>query len=564
MIPPSSLLYPYWRGLVNRVTRLSSSERATVSGAIALIAGVWIGLFFGIRELLQACYSIELFGEYLVDRLLALVFLAFSGILLFSNVVTSLASFYLSDDLPIVNGAPVDRLRVFYARFFQTVVGSSWMVVLFGAPVLLAYGAVHRSGLSYYLLAATIGPLYFLIPASVGVLLTTVLVNVFPARRARDLLMILGVVFLGVAFVLFRAIRPERLVDPSSFESLAQFFGQLAVPESSWLPSTWVTRALSASMRGRSGVAGPALNLVLTSLAITVTCAWITSALYFSGWSKAQEGRRAYFSRFRGDRFSGFAMRLLGQRGGVILTKDARTFFRDAGQWSQLLLLVALIGIYLMSIQALPFEALDFETGTYRSAVGFLNLGMGGFVLAALCARFLFPAVSAEARGIWILRAAPMTGRDLVLAKWGGGLLPVMLVGEVISIASNVMLRSAPFILWSGALTTLVIAATVSALAVGLGARMPDFKAENLAKVASGFGGVVYMASALAYIGFVVFLEAYPTWFLFDSIQHGYALSGEQWAISLGCYAAVLGFSALLTWRSLAQGAASLEAREYA
>jgi len=122
-----------------------------------------VALFFGIRALLQACTDRAL-RRVPGDRLLQLVFLSFSGILLFSNVVTSLAAFYLSDDLPIVNGAPVDRLRIFYARFLQTVVGSSWMVVLFGAPVLLAYGVVHHAGLYYYFLAAFLVPLYFLIP----------------------------------------------------------------------------------------------------------------------------------------------------------------------------------------------------------------------------------------------------------------------------------------------------------------------------------------------------------------------------------------------------------------
>src|SRR5207244_1652373 len=117
---------------------------------------------------------------------------------------------------------------------------SSWMVILFGAPVLLAYGTVHHSGLDYYALTFLLTPAYFVIPAALGVCLTTVLVNVFPARRARDFLMIVGLVFLGTAFMLFRAIKPERLVDPHAFANLAEFFGQLSVPQTEWLPSTWV------------------------------------------------------------------------------------------------------------------------------------------------------------------------------------------------------------------------------------------------------------------------------------------------------------------------------------
>ena len=562
-VPASSLLYPRWRSLVNGATRLDGPGRAKVLGASVMIALVWVALYAGIHKLLDTCYSIELFGEYLVDRLLSLFFLSFSGILLFSNVVTGLASFYLSDDLPIVNAAPVDRLRIFYARLFETVIASSWMVVLFGAPVLLVYGRVHHAGAGYYLLAAVSMPAYFLIPAAGAVALVTVLVNVFPARRARDLLMILGIVFLGLAFMLFRAIRPERLVDPNSFKSLAEFFGNVAVPDSAFLPSTWISEALLAQMRGRSGAAAPMVRLFLTAGSAVVGSAWLTSWLYFSGWSKAQEGRRATLSRFRGEALARIAARVFGARGGAILVKDARTFFRDAGQWSQLLLLLALVAVYLMSIRALPFDALNFPTAAYRNAVAFLNLGMGGFVVAAIGARFLFPAVSAEGRGIWILRAAPMHARELVVAKFGGGILPLTLVGETISLCSNLLLHSTRFLTISSAATTVVIAISVSALAVGMGARMPDFKTENLQKVAASFGGLVYMATALAYLGIVVGLEAYPTFRLYEYLTWDAVLLPSQWIAIGACYAGVAVFSAIVIVWSLANGAASLESREY-
>lgn len=564
MIPPTSLLYPRWRGFVNSSRKLDSTGWSWVLGSALLIAGVWIGIFLGMRALLAACYRIELFGEFLVDRLLSLFFLSFTGILLFSNIVTSLAAFYLSDDLPVVHAAPVDRLRIFYARMVETVAGSSWMIAVFGAPVLLAYGVVHEAGPAYYLLALLVGPLYFLIPASFGVCVTTLLVNVFPARRARDLLMILGVVFLGLAFLMFRAIRPERLVDPNAFANLAQFFGALAVPDSTWLPSTWATRALGLAMRGRSGWVAPAGTLALTSGALLFLSAWFTSALYFGGWSKAQEGRRATLNRFRGETLHRFAVAVLGERGGAILAKDARTFFRDAGQWSQLLLLLALVAIYLMSIKALPFDVLTFDTATYRNAVAYLNLGMGGFVLAAVSARFLFPAVSAEGRAIWIVRAAPMGARELVRAKFASGVLPILLVGEVISLSSSYLLNVSPFVMWTGAATTAVIAVGIAGLAVGMGALMPDFKAENLAKVASGFGGVVYMACALVYLGAIVLLEAYPTWVFYDAGRYQYSLGPRRAALCVACYTGAALLSAVTAWVALERGAAALEARELA
>ena len=48
----------------------------------------------------------------------------------------------------------------------------------------------------------------------------SVLVMVFPARRVREALVLLGVVVLVGVFVLIRLVRPERLVDAQSFESV--------------------------------------------------------------------------------------------------------------------------------------------------------------------------------------------------------------------------------------------------------------------------------------------------------------------------------------------------------
>ena len=93
---------------------------------------------------------------------------------------------------------------------------------------------------------------------------------------------------------------------------------------------------------------------------------------------------------------------------------------------------------------------------------------------------------------------------------------------------------------------------------------MPDFKAENLAKVASGFGGVVYMALALVYLGAMVLLEAYPTYLVYDMSQYQYSPGTRRLLICLLCYAGALALSGAVAWFALESGARSLEERELA
>ncbi|MFH1809563.1 MAG: hypothetical protein ABIJ09_12520 [Pseudomonadota bacterium] len=564
MIAASSLLYPRVRIVANRARRLDGSGWGKVIAASLFIAGVWVGLYAGLVYLLRILLGVELLGPYLVDRLLMLLLLSFSGVLLLSNIVTSLATFYMSDELTLINAAPVSRLRLFYARFAESVAASSWMVVVFGVPVIGAYGAVHGAPLSYYGLAVIVGAGFLAIPACLGVVVTTGLVNVFPARAARDLLIIITALFLGGAWFVFRFLRPERLVNPEAFNGVAQFLSTLVIPQSGWLPSTWAARALSAAMRGNLSQALSSTGfLALWGAAFVVLAAWITSALYLGGWSRAQEGRPARLRGLSGTSLQRMASRLLGRAGGAVLAKDLKVLVRDASQWSQLVLLVALVAIYLFSIYALPFDALNVDTTMYRNAVAFLNIGMTGFVQAAVAARFVYPSVSAEGRGIWILRTAPTTARELVRAKWLAGALPVLLFGEVLAIASNRILDTEPLVQALAVVDAAVLAFAICALASGLGAMMPDFKAENSVKVAASFGGLLYMTGALVLLFAFVLLQAFPIYRVLSSTAYHWHLSTPSWLGIIGLLTGSLVLSIVVAKVALRQGAQALEAREY-
>ena len=88
--------------------------------------------------------------------------------------------------------------------------------------------------------------------------------------------------------------------------------------------------------------------------------------------------------------------------------KDLRLFFRDNTQWSQLILLGVLLLIYIFNIKSLPIHSGERIPFSLVIVISFLNLGLAGFVLAAVAARFIFPAVSLEGRQMWLLRSSPL------------------------------------------------------------------------------------------------------------------------------------------------------------
>ncbi|HEX9106445.1 MAG TPA: hypothetical protein VF832_04445, partial [Longimicrobiales bacterium] len=237
-------------------TRRRFGAAATVARTVAL--GIVVTLFYAL--LFTALYRLLLYfraaaglGEVLAGKLLGLILLVFFSILILSNVVSALSSFFLAQDLELIAAAPADGVRVYLARLLETITHSSWMVVLVLVPVLAAYGVVYHGGFLYAGVAAVTLAAYLVVPGVLGAAITLTLVNVFPARRARDLLALVGLFGAAAVVVLIRLLRPEQLARPEGFRSLVDFIAVLDAPRSSWLPSEWAAQAVLAALPGRSG-----------------------------------------------------------------------------------------------------------------------------------------------------------------------------------------------------------------------------------------------------------------------------------------------------------------------
>ena len=77
--------------------------------------------------------------------------------------------------------------------------------------------------------------------------------------------------------------------------------------------------------------------------------------------------------------------------------------------------------------------------------------------------------------------------------------------------------------------TIAIMTLGITSLAVGMGAIYPRFEAENVAKMASGFGGVVYMILSMIFVGLVVILESFPVYLIFMSKIRRFSLDKLQW-----------------------------------
>lgn len=537
-----------------------------------LIAGVtgglWFGIFFVLYRVLSYFQSIESLGDFLATKLLAMILVVFLSVLLFSNIITALSAFYLSEDLSLILALPTSVSTVYGAKLIETTINSSWMVLLFGSPVFLAYGIVYNTPWSYYGCCLLVFIPFILIASTLATMLVMGLVNIFPARRTRDILFILSILFIVVLYLLIRFLKPESLVNPESFANMIDYLTTLRTFSFPFLPTSWVTEALLPFLQPfhahtKSDTAFYILLLWSTSLALLIIGDWVCGRIYFNGWSTSQEARRIRFSQTnRFTRLLDMVTSPFSPQMRMIIQKDIKAFFRDATQWSQLLLLLSLIIVYLYNFKALPLDSAPIPGFYLQNLFAFLNLGLAGFVLAAIAARFVYPSVSMEGRAFWIIKSSPLPLQFFVLSKFWLNVVPLLILGLILIVCSNVLLQATDFMMVLSIITIMLLTFGITSLGIGMGALHPRFRYTNVAEIPSGYGGLMYMVAALGLIGLTVALEARPVYLFFSKTFRHIPLTTWSY-IEIGlAFIAILIVSISAVWFPLRHGIKNLLIRE--
>ncbi|MBL0170742.1 MAG: hypothetical protein IPP90_08430 [Gemmatimonadaceae bacterium] len=262
--------------------RMARHERGDLRRMIAVMllgGGFWLAAFLIAYRLVRYFRSAEDIGTLLSGKLLSMILLSFGSILLLSNIIAALSNFFLARDLDQLAAAPLSPWAVYRARLAETALHSSWMVALLLVPIIAAYGAAFEAGWGFAVVAIGAGIPFLLFPAAAGSALTLLLVNVFPARRTRDLLSVISALAIAGLVILFRAARPEQLVHPEGFQNFMQFVASLDTPSSPWLPSEWLSEALMRWI-GREAVWPPLLRLWAAAGALVMVGGWVADR----GW----------------------------------------------------------------------------------------------------------------------------------------------------------------------------------------------------------------------------------------------------------------------------------------
>lgn len=502
------LLAPKVRMAVHRVRQKQHGDVRRSLLVAFLASGFWLGAFSIAYKLLRYFKGAEDIGTMLAGKVLAMILMAFGSILLLSNVVAALSNFFLARDLDQIAAAPVRHSSLYIARLLETALHSSWMVVLLLVPILAAYGVVYAAPWTFVPYAALVVSAYLLIPAALGAAITLLLVNIFPARRTRDLLSVVTALAVAGLVLLFRAARPERLARPEGFKNFVDFIAALDAPTSPWLPSEWVSQALMGYLK-HVPVGASIARLWVSVVVLVVAGGALHARVWARGFSEAQEGAQRRSSRSGARPLLDRLLAWLPPTRRELVLKELRVFARDTTQWSQLIMLGVLLVVYVANVRYLPLNG-EGMTALLRNVIPFLNLALAGFVLASVAARFVFPGVSLEGRSLWLLRSSPLAMHDLLWAKFWTGAVPLLAVALAIVGATNALLHVQPFVNVVSLLAIVALVFPLTALALAFGTYYPRFDSENAAQIPTSFGGLLFMMTAIVLIGAVAYFTGRP------------------------------------------------------
>ncbi len=469
-------------------------------------------------------------GGLLVERLLFLLFACLFGLLLLSNLVISYSNFFRNREADFLLPLPIAPETIFRWKFIESVMLASWAFLFLIAPLLLAYGRVHRVDWHFYPMIGFLVALFIVLPGVAGSWFALLLARHLDRRLFQAVLV--GGVTLVVGLFFWRtqptAVTEEMLLENRVLVVIDRLLDNTRLVQFPFLPSYWLGSAVQQWMEGafRGAVFYGAVLLSHTLFFGLLAMTRFGSVLYEAMSCVRSRGSiLGNWAGVLGLRRSGStapaAARSLLERCveaipglprdvGSILVKDIRVFWRDTTQWGQTLMLFGLLTVYLMNLRHFTRQS---DSAFWVSLTSFLNLGACALNLATLTTRFVFPQFSLEGRRVWLMGLAPLGLSRVVWWKFltASVLTGILTLGLTLLSCRMLHLDAAHTAFFSVAITVMTL--VLNALSVGLGTLYPNFAETNPGKIVSGFGGTFCLVLSFVYIlGSVLLLALGSPW----------------------------------------------------
>jgi ABC-2 type transport system permease protein len=543
------------RLLANLWRQTLATGRLRLALVLALSVVFWITLFLlfaNAFQFLNATIPLDsyeeairvVFGLFFVSLMVMLVIS--TGIILYSNL-------YRSREAAFLLTTPLRAEQVFIHKFQEAVLFSSWGFLLMGTPMLVAYGMSVLAPWHYFVMLVPFMAAFVYVPSAVGAVLCMLIVHFIPTAR-KHVLVLGGALLLGLLVwqgwhVLSRHATEVDLLTAAWFQEM---MGRLRFSQYRLLPSWWLSSGLLEASRRPHGMVITArppwaeavlfLGLIVSNaLFLRQLAVWIAGRVFRSSYSRihAQLPTRKQVGTAWIDRAVLRWAFFLSPTMRQLIVKDLRVFRRDPVQWTQFLIFFGLLGLYFLNVRRFGYQ--DQNYMAWVNLISFLNLAVVGLILSTFTTRFIFPMISLEGRRFWILGLLPVRRETILWGKFLFAAIGSAVTCTLLVLISDVMLRVAPLTLAVHLLACLTLCVGLSAIAVGLGAVLPNLREESPSKIAAGFGGTLNLVISTIYIVGVVSMTAIPSHlYLAGFLSYRAVLWGAAASVLFGALATIL------------------------
>lgn len=495
-----------------RMMRHRANQALRSNRLLLLTIGAFLGLYCVaayvlVSRGLEFIAKMPLFGSLLMERMVHLLFFFFFVMLVISNATITGMGLFRRKEMDWQVALPLPWASLVMWKTLEGMALASWGLLVLSAPILAALGGVYGAGPLFYLMG--VPALLCLVSLSASLSTWVLLLLVRHARRwwwrplaALGLLLLAAMWKNGFSSAGF-----DDLAGGDMVETMQEVMRHTELCTHPLLPSSWVAEVIFAAGHGAGARAGFFLLVLLANalFALLITSR-LGGVLFYPAWQRVMtavplvrsEGRGGPWFR-RAPRSSLLWQRVWGldRASYAVLLKDVRTFLREPAQWGQCLLIFGLMLMYTSNLRRMGY---DLKNPFWVIVISHLNLLVSTLALSTLTTRFVFPQISMEGQRLWILGLSPVSlarvlGLKLRLTAGVMALMTVVLV-TVSSLSLALPWERTLFF----CLAVVLMSYGLNALALSLGALLPNFREPNPARIISGFGGTLCLITSFVYI----------------------------------------------------------------
>jgi ABC-2 type transport system permease protein len=490
------------RMILKSIRSMSTLRAATF---VFVIAAFVLGAYYLFFKVFTYLVTVEVIGPVLLDRVIEMALFVFFIMLLFSNIITSFSTFYNSRELDFLFSLPVQPTSIYLTKFFENCIYASWATLVVAWPLIIAYGVTTQAPVVYYPVSVFSILVYLIIPAALASSLIAFILRIFPKLGAREVILISIVLVMGLTYSYIRISNPGllKIFETENEQALLQFAAQLTAVGGVYVPSTWLSNILKGFTDSQTHLIFNFSLLCSASLSAVILSYFVAKTCYVRAWlSTGEHGSKTRKHRSLLQHPQQNATK-------AVFLKDLLVFVREPTQWVQLSVFLILLVVYIISLRRTPIY---FVFPLWRTVVAFANFAYISFVLATLGVRFIFPSMSLESAGIWIIGSSPVPFRKILLIKYAFSLITAVLIIEFLIVFANLFINLDRRLYLIMPAIGLFVAASLVSINLGLGSRFPQFDEDNPSRIAAGSGGIISALVSITYVGLSILFLATPAY----------------------------------------------------